>query len=218
MCNAAPNVHDESVARGFVAKLAPYMPQCCVQTFAASTYLRELQPSPWELLSERLSDALLLIGLRFPNLRNKVARSLLTYLDQAGVVASSFAGVASGLANGSENTSDDAVKAFAFATSLIGYMNSIARHASFWTPDERLHILSSLESLLSDSVLLSTELTLSALRSGDMQNSKTENLKHLMKRYASQGRPLSGILLRQGLVAFVEACAALLVAAPGSLQ
>lgn len=103
-------------------------------------------------------------------------------------------------------------KTVVFLSSLLGFLKASAACASFWNPDERLELLNSLQTLLSEDLLLSIESALSIIR--NTREESVQHLKHYLRQCSSDGRPLGVLLLRQGLTELVEACAALLVLNP----
>ena len=158
------------------------------------------------------------LGTQHPALRKQVAHTISRYVDNCLVLASHVIKAGpDGLAQ-KDGVQDRQrlLDVVVLITSILGFLKASAANASFWTPDERLELLTSFQSILSEDFLISIESALSTIRNARAPNA--QQLKHHVKQFTSPGRPLGALLLRQGLAEFVEACAALLVVKPDAVN
>jgi phosphatidylinositol 4-kinase A len=97
------------------------------------------------------------------------------------------------------------------AVSLLGFLDAAAKHARFWSPFERLHLVRTLRDALSEKYMIALETALSIIRNAKSRQVGLKPWKQYTKRYAASGRPLGAMLLRQGFMQLVVSCAALQV-------
>lgn len=218
LCKAAPYVQQESQALLLLEKLAPYIPESCSQSLPSSPFYRALQSSPWETLSFELVTAVLDLGWRFHTLRASASHALSRYLGNCLVlthktIKAGPEGTRWSLESGAIPRLWDTV---ILITSLLGFLRASATKIEFWTPDERLELLDSLHTMLSQGFLLSAESALSTIRNSRAASS--QDLKHLVRQSTSAGRPLGALVLRQEFAGVLESCAALLVVTPKSAK
>lgn len=207
LCSAAPSVRDQDCATHLLEKLQPYLIQACYNPISPSPFLRDLDPSPWELLTNALTNAILSLALNYPHLRTRAASSVQAYVQHCTRLAAQLA-INSDVTR--IQTDEESLAIILLATSIIGFLHGAADNVHFWSPSEQLELLLSMQAILSDGMLLNTGAACSKIRSA--ANSHVVNdFKLHISRYLISGRPLGAMLLRQSFSKYVEACASLFV-------
>ncbi|KAI5779511.1 hypothetical protein EDC01DRAFT_303291 [Geopyxis carbonaria] len=197
LCKAAPSLQTSENARKLVQQLSPYLIESFDQRFAPSPFLRDVEPSPWECLTASLTTALLSIGLKFAELRLDICNTFITYTNKILAASESRA------------AEDDETSLASLVASFVGFLESAAKLAKFWSPAERLALLSQARRILSERFLLNVEATFTTIR--NTQRKGTTLWKRYARYYESIGRPLGAMLLQCGLTKYLVASTSLVV-------
>lgn len=215
LCKAAPFVDSPAIAEQLLKRLAPYLPESFAQRLAPSPQLRDIDPSPYEVLTHHLTSAILSLGARHPLLRTRVLEIVSHYVkgwSAAAVQASS------------EQFDDDHHVDFAAdgelgrvmtqSMSLLGFLSAAAKYSSFWSPYDQLRFVESVQTALSEKFLIVFETALSIVRNAHSHQHGLKYWKQFAKHYAGIGRPLGATVLHDSFLKVVVACASGLVQAP----
>jgi phosphatidylinositol 4-kinase len=170
-------------------------------------------------LSFHLTHSLLSVGNTFSSLRETVLESLSTYLQSCLQIANAVpaAQYPEEETNG-YGEEQEAAEVASVAVSIIGFLEASASYAHFWTQDERLVVIKTLQDILSERFLIAVETASSTIRNSDGSYHGFRDWRRYTKRYAAHGRPLGAMLLQQGFMKFVVSCISLLVADPETLS
>lgn len=200
-------------------QLSPYLLDAHVQLFAPSPYLRLMEPSPWEALSYNLTKALLAIGIRHPDLHDRVFVSIRGYLRNClGAVNK-----ASGKSPHSEgSSSDDGIdenpELAAVSVSLLGFLEAASLYTHFYNISEMCDLVELLRQILDESLMVSVEGVFSSIRTSESTSGIAMIWKSYTKRYAASGRPLGEMLLRREFMRLLVSCSSLQVSPVEDLQ
>jgi phosphatidylinositol 4-kinase A len=205
LCKAAPAVNKEKDAEQLVARLTPYLPEAHSQVFTFSPYLHEIKPSPWTALTFQLTNALLVIGIKFPTLKAAIEECVLTYIKNCTQSSGGLSSITYDASDASKNEQDAADTAMV-TVSIMGFMEASALHENFWTSFERVDLIRRLQDILSEKFLVCVETALSTIRTARHTSHGLRNWKRYLKRYATKGSPLGAMLLQQGFMRLVLAC------------
>jgi phosphatidylinositol 4-kinase len=96
--------------------------------------------------------------------------------------------------------------------SLLGFLEAVAKHASFWNSYERLQFVEDVRAALSEKFLVAFETALSIVRNARPHQHGLRDWKRYTRHYAAVGRPLGGMILHDSFLKVVVASASLLVA------
>ncbi|KAI5818864.1 hypothetical protein BZA77DRAFT_306621 [Pyronema omphalodes] len=182
LCQAAPSLRTHKSAEKLARQLHPYMIESPTQRFQASPYLRVIEPSPWEALATNITTALLHIGINFPDLREEVNGSLYSYLRRVQTV--------------SEETEDE-VEIACIAVSVVGFLESAAKVANFWTPEEREQLVVVVCEILSEQFMGKVDAAFQTMKS--TQKKQARQWIRYVGYYESIGRPLGALLIHHAL-------------------
>ena len=101
--------------------------------------------------------------------------------------------------------------AFALVTSLNGFLEATALHASFWTQEEQLNLLSNVQSLVTDEFLTAVETIVSMIRNAETHETAIRNLRRFIGLYDRARLPIGAISIKFAFAKLIERCAGLLV-------
>jgi phosphatidylinositol 4-kinase len=215
LCKAAPFVESSAIADQLLTRLAPYLPESFAQRLAPSPQLRDIDPSPYEVLTHHLTSAILSLGARHPLLRPRVLEVLTHYVK-------GWSAAALQLSSGSFD--DDHHVDFAAdgelgrimtqSMSLLGFLDAAAEHFTFWSPYDQLRFVDTVQTALSEKFLIAFETALSIVRNARSRQHGLSYWKQFAKHYAAIGRPLGATVLHDSFLKVVVACASGLVQAP----
>lgn len=205
LCKAAPTVNKEADAEQLVARLTTYLPEAHSQVFTVSPYLHEVKPSPWTALTFQLTNALLIIGIKFPTLKGAIGECVRTYIKNCAQSSTSLSSITYDASDASKNEQDAADTAMV-TVSIMGFMEASALHENFWTSFERVDLIRRLQDMLSEKFLVCVETALSTIRTARHVSSSLRDWKRYLKRYATKGSPLGAMLFQQGFMRLVLAC------------
>ena len=212
LCKAAPLVQSADTAEQLLNQLSPYLLGSHTQVISHSSGLRDISPSPWEVLTNSLTSAILSIGLSHEILRPKVAATLDKYIEGWASVASSLSANQFDDDNCLEYAIDGELsRVMTLSVSLLGFLDSAAKHARFWTAYERLQLIELIRRALVEKFMIAFEAALSVVRNARSSQQGLREWKSYTKHYAALGRPLGAMLLHEGFMQLVVACASLLV-------
>jgi phosphatidylinositol 4-kinase len=217
LCKASSKVTSIEIAAQLLAQLTSYLPESHVQVLAVPQSLELSSPSPWEALSANLTGAVLILGLNHPSLRHHAASTVSRYVF-GWFDASRSCAQAQLDANDEDMEAPEIRRIIALAVSLLGFLESSAKHAHFWTPKERLQLVTVLRDALSDDYMVALETALSLVRNARHSQGELKTWKHYSRKYAASGRPLGAMLLRLGFMEVITAFASLEITGPEVLE
>lgn len=216
MCKAAPYVESIDVAAPLFDRLATYLPSIYTQVLLPSPSLREIHPSPYEILSYHLTSAVLQLGARHDQLRSKVTDTLASYIQGWNATAAELSAVQLDDGDDMSDYSADGElsQVISHSLSLLGFLDAAAEHAKFWNAHERLRFVQDLKSALSEQFFLAFETALSIARNARSHQPGLREWKRYSKHYATIGRPLGAMILHDSFLKVVVTSASLLVESP----
>ncbi|KAF2109092.1 hypothetical protein BDV96DRAFT_586559 [Lophiotrema nucula] len=213
LCEAAPRVQSTHQAEQLLAQLSPYLPESFAQLLSPSPGLRDIDPSPYEVLTRNLTCAVLSIGVRHDRLRSKVTATVNQYIKGWAEAASQL--------SADQYDGDDQVdfpldgplsRVLTLSISLLGFLNAVSEHMGFWGAYDRLQILEDIRGALSERFSVALETALSIVRNARSHQHGLREWKRYAKHYAAIGRPLGAMILHDAFLKVVVASASLLIA------
>ncbi|KAF1360229.1 hypothetical protein EJ07DRAFT_155213 [Lizonia empirigonia] len=215
LCKAAPYVESIDVAGPLLDRLADYLPGIYAQILLPSPSLREIEPSPYEVLSYNLTSAILHLGARHDQLRAKVTNTLASYIQGWTATAAELSADQFDDDERSDFAADGELsQVITHSLSLLGFLDAAAEHAKFWNAYERLHFVEQVKAALSEQFLIAFETALSIARNGRSHQRGLRGWKRYTKHYAAIGRPLGAMILHDSFLKIVVTSASLLVETP----
>lgn len=215
LCNAAPYVESIDVATPLLDRLATYLPEIYAQILLPSPSLREIHPSPYEVLSYALTSAILQLGARHDQLRSNVTKTLASYVEGWTSTATELSADQFDDDERSDFAADGELsKVITHSLSLLGFLDAAAEHAKFWNAYERLQFVEEIKAALSEQFLIAFETALSIARNARSHQHGLREWKRYTKHYAAIGRPLGAMILHDSFLKVVVTSASLLVETP----
>lgn len=219
LCKAAPGLDSFGHAEKLVTQLEDYLPDAHTQAFHSSPFLHDIQPSPWETLTNQITRALLAIGLRFPELQVNISASIQSYISNCVQSLDAISSIAyEDHACSQLDEEHDAAGIAAITVSLKGFMEAAAENAHYWPSAERVEIVRQLRGMLSERFLVAVETASSSIRTSSHLDQRYTDWRKYLRRYATRGVPLGAMLLQQGFMRFVLACTSRLIASEGAVE
>ncbi|KAF1953865.1 phosphatidylinositol 4-kinase-like protein STT4 [Byssothecium circinans] len=216
LCKAAPFIQSADVAGQLLDRLAPYLPESYSQILAPSPSLRDVDPSPYEILTRSLTSAILSLGVRHDDLRPKVREIITKYVKGWSQAATQLSGDQFDQDDQTEFTADgELARVMTQSMSLLGFLDACAEQANFWSAYGRLVFIESVRSALTEKFSIAFETALSIVRNARSHQHGLREWKRYAKHYAAIGRPLGAMILHDSFLKVVVACASLLVGTPG---
>ncbi|GAB7357443.1 hypothetical protein MBLNU459_g8368t1 [Dothideomycetes sp. NU459] len=219
LCRAAPSVSSLEHAERLLQQIAPYLPEAHAQTFRSSPFLRDFQPSPWEILVREVASAVLAIGLNHPSLRPHAVSYIVNAVKVLAVQGERIAW------NGSDDEAADneldivrAAKTIRFTVSLLGLLTALSSWPETCSAEERASVIFQLRAILSERSLVAIEGTFSSVRNAYGQDKSVREWKRVLKSYASKGRPLGAMLLQHAFMQYVTSATAMMVTSPANVK
>lgn len=211
LCKAAPQVVDVATAEQLLNQLAPYLPESFAQAIAPSPFLRDLDPSPWEILSRNLTFAILSLGKNHERLKEGAAAAVKKFVREWSASAASLAGEQMKGDDTVDTTAEgDVGRVLCLAMSMLGFLSAASECASIWTPTEMLDLIEMLRNALSEKLMIAIEASVSNVLYGSNAKRTLREWRRHAKHYAAMGRPLGALLLHHGIMQLVVACTATL--------
>src|SRR5262249_38085312 len=158
-------------AERLTKQLVAYLPEAHSQLFSSSPFIHELKPAPWTALTSQLTKALLVLGLRFPQLKESVAYSIKSYLNNWSQAAIALVSV--GFGEQDEDNTQEAQEIAAIAVSLFGFLDAAASQENFWSSYEQVEMIRLLKEALSETFLIAVETASSAIRNSTTSDIST---------------------------------------------
>lgn len=212
LCKAAPLIQSVDTAEQLLNQLSPYLLESHTQVIYHAPGLRGITPSPWEVLTNSLTSAILSIGLKHEVLRPMVGSTLDKYIEGWAYAASSLSANQFDDDNCLEYSVDGELsRVMTLSVSLLGFLDSAAKHARFWSAYERLQLIELIRKGLVEKFMIALEAALSVVRNARSSQQGLKEWKSYVKHYAALGRPLGAMLLHEGFMQLVVACASLLI-------
>lgn len=220
---AAVHVSITQDAEQLLPHLKFYLPSAPKQTFSESPFLRDFEPSPWEAYTFNVTSGLLRAGRKAVYLRDEVLSTVTEYIETCASLARSSANLS--INGDTDGDLDDygqslplgMAQVVRLAISLLGFLEAATNNADFFNFGERVRLIMTIRDIFSDKFVTALETVLSTLRNAKSQGHGFKEWKWWVKHYAAIRRPLGGMLLRQGFMAFVCSCASLLTVPPDAL-
>ena len=219
LCKAAPLLDHLDNADRLLRQLSPYLLEAHAQVIAPSPFLRLIEPTPWEALSYNLTNALLAIGIRHPDLHDLVFASMTGYLrnclstvDTASRKSSHSEG------SSSDNSIGENLELAAVSVSLLGFLEAASLYTHFFSISERYNLVELLRQILDESLMVSVEGIFSSIRTSEDTSRALTDWKSYTKRYAASGRPLGAMLLQREFMRLLVSCSSLQVSPAEKLQ
>ena len=214
LSKAAPLVQSPDVAEQLLARLSPYLSESLAHILAPSPNLRKIDPSPYEVLTNNLTSAILGLGAHHEQLRSEVLSTIAGYIRAWSDAAAQVSANQLDNDDGAEIDGDGALAhVLAQSMSLLGFLNAIAEHAGFWNAYERLQMVEDIRAALSESFLTALETALSIVRSRPHRH-RLREWRRYERHYEAVGRPLGAMSLHDAFLQVAVASAALLVETP----
>lgn len=208
LCRAAPSVTSLEHAERLLQQVTPYLAEIHTQSFRSSPLLRDVRPSPWELLAKEVTTAVLAIALHHPTLRQSALGSIeiavRAYCTQGEKIAASSRSLLT-----DEGALAERVADLTYALSLLGFLSALSAWPETCTIEERASVIFKLQTLLSEKFMVAIEGTLSSIRNA--HGPAVREWKRLLKQYAANGRPLGAMLLQHAFMKYVAASTELMV-------
>ncbi|KAF2178530.1 hypothetical protein K469DRAFT_802757 [Zopfia rhizophila CBS 207.26] len=215
LCKAAPFVQSPDLADQLLKRLSPYLPESFTQLISPSPTLRDVDPSPYEVLTSALTSAILSIGVRHDQLRSQVVSIVTKYVMGWSCAASQLSADKFDHDDRVEFATDgELARVMTLSMSLLGFLNAASEYASFWNAYERLQIVENIRGALSETFLIAFETALSVVRNARPHQHGLREWRRYARHYAATGRPLGAMLLHDSFLKVVVASASLLVGPP----
>ena len=196
-------------------RLAPYLPESFAQHLAPSPQLRDIDPSPYELLTRSLTSAILAIGVRHENLRPRVLDLVTQYLNGWTASAAQSSSEQFDHHEQLDFAADDELgRVMMQSMSLLGFLDAAAEYSTFWSAYDQLRFVESIQTALSEKYLIAFETALSIVRNARSHQQYLRHWKQYAKHYAAVGRPLGAMILHDSFLKVIVACASGLVQVP----
>ena len=219
LCDAAPLLQDGETAERLLNQLIPYLLEAPTQAIDLSPFLRFLEPSPWEVLCNKLARAILCIGSRYPTLHDAAVKSTIDYLQNCLRVINSTSGKRRASDDSDESARIESdLQVATVSVSLLGFLDALCLNANFYYTSDLIELTSILRQILDENLMVSVEGVFSAIRTSESRSSTLEDWKTYARRYAASGRPLGAMLLQCGFMRFLVSCSSLQVTTAENLQ
>ncbi|KAF1965738.1 phosphatidylinositol 4-kinase-like protein STT4 [Bimuria novae-zelandiae CBS 107.79] len=216
LCKAAPFVQSPAIAEQLLQRLAPYLPESIAQPVAPSPQLRDIHPSPYQVLTHDLTAAVLALGIRHGPLRPRVLDIVTHYVEGWAAQADQSSSEQLDHDEQVDFAEDgDLAQVMTQSMSLLGFLDAAAEHSAFWSPYDQLHFVESIRTALSEKFLIAFETGLSSVRNSRSHHSDLRHWKQYMKHYAQVGRPLGAMILHDAFLKIIVACASGIIQTPG---
>jgi phosphatidylinositol 4-kinase A len=206
LCASAQDLQDSAHAERLASQLTVYLPESHSQVFASSPFIQEIRPAPWTALTYQLTNALLILGLRFPAIKHAVSSSVKSYVSNWSEAVSALGSTTAGERD--EEQEDETQEIAAMTVSLIGFMDAAAIHENFWSAYERVELIRNLKEALSERFLIAVETASSAIRNSTSNDAEERDWRKYLRRFAAQGLPVGAMMLQKGFMRLVLACTA----------
>jgi phosphatidylinositol 4-kinase len=216
LCKAAPFVQSAEIAEQLLQRLAPYLPESYSQILSPSPNLRNITPSPYEVLTGSLTSAILSLGIRHDHLRPKVHEIITKYVEGWSHAAAQLSGDQFDQDDQVEFAVDgELARVMTQSMSLLGFLDACAGYANFWSAYDRLLFVGNVRSALTENFSIAFETALSIVRNARSHQHGLREWKRYAKHHAAIGRPLGAMILHDSFLKVVVACASSLVETTG---
>ncbi|KAK8186207.1 hypothetical protein BC567DRAFT_246025 [Phyllosticta citribraziliensis] len=207
LCKAAPLVTDSVTAEQLLNQLAPYLPESFAQAIAPSPFLRDLDPSPWEILTRHLTFAILSLGIRHKSLRETVVATTNSFVKEWTRSAATLAGERLKLEDSVDEAADAQLsRILSLAMSMVGFLTAAAERSSMWSPAEMVALIEAIKDALSEQLMIALEASVSSALYGSHTKRSLREWRRYTKHYAAMGRPLGAMLLHHCFMQLVASC------------
>ncbi|KAK8168122.1 hypothetical protein BKA80DRAFT_300117 [Phyllosticta citrichinensis] len=204
---AAPLVTDSVTAEHLLNQLAPYLPESFAQAIAPSPFLRDLDPSPWEIITRHLTFAILSLGIRHKSLRETVVATINSFVKEWSRSAATLAGEQLKLEDSVDEAADAQLsRILSLAMSMVGFLTAAAERSSVWSPAEMVALIEAIKDALSEQLMIALEASVSSALYGSHAKRSLRDWRRYTKHYAAMGRPLGAMLLHHCFMQLVASC------------
>ncbi|CAI6341867.1 unnamed protein product [Periconia digitata] len=215
LCKAAPFIRSPEIAGQLLERLAPYLPESYSQVLSPSLGFREIDPSPYEVLTKALTHAILSLGIQHEELRPQAQGVIVQYVKGWAQSAVDLAEEQFDQEDQVDfETDGELAHVMTQSMSLLGFLDACAEFASFWSPHDRLTLIEKVRAALTEKFSIAFETALSIVRNARPHQYGLKEWKRYAKRYAAIGRPLGAMILHDSFLKVVVSCASLLAGIP----
>ncbi|KAF2237526.1 hypothetical protein EV356DRAFT_441676 [Viridothelium virens] len=224
LSRAATHLSNAQDGEQLIPYLKQYLPTAPQQTFSESPFLRDFEPSPWEAFTFNVTAGLLAAGKKAVYLRDEVISAINDYIEVCTNLARNSTNLnvngdmGREYAGYEDSLPPELALVIRLAISLLGFLEAVAKDASFFNTKERVRLVMTIKDILSTGFMTALETALSTLRNAKGSQHEVKEWKRWVKHYAAIRRPLGGMLLKQGFMAFVCSCTSILVAPPEAIE
>ena len=211
LCRAAPSVSSLQHAERLLHQLGPYLVEAHLQSFRASPFLRNFQPSPWELLVHDLTYAILSLSSNHETLRTSATSFVKQTVSAYAEAGTSFTHTRRHGSDHEELEQEQASTSIKFMTSILGFLNALSERPGGLGPIERYNVVVTIHDVLSEQVMTDLEMTAHRLRNSSAHLRHLRPWKRLVKVYASHEQPLGAVLLQRAFMHCVASCTSLFI-------
>ncbi|PVI01342.1 hypothetical protein DM02DRAFT_613746 [Periconia macrospinosa] len=217
LCKAAPFIQSTDLAGQLLERLAPYLPESYSQKLFPSLGLRDIDPSPYEVLTKALTHAILSLGVQHEELRPQAQAVIVQYVKGWSQAAAELAEEQFDRDDQADFEFDgELARVMTQSMSLLGFLDACAEFAHFWTPYDRLMLIEQVRAALTEKFSIAFETALSIVRNARPHQYGLREWRRYAKRYAAIGRPLGAMILHDSFLKVIVSCASLLAGVSGN--
>lgn len=218
LCKAAPLLQDQDAAFLLLEQLSSRLSEAALQGFVPSPWLRSITPSPLEAWSFQITSAVLTLGLKFPEIRQNVVRSVFEYLSPVSSISNAVSRLQTATDEAIELDVRQKLDVASVSVSLIGFLRATAQLCDFFDPEERLDLVRQLHSILTGRFKVVVEGVFSTIRTTGHSSKALTHWKAQARRYAASGRPLGAMLIESEFMRVLVSSSSLSVCTPQQLR
>ncbi|KAI5295141.1 phosphatidylinositol-4- kinase [Ascosphaera acerosa] len=182
-----------------------YLPYLHTIHVRPSPCLRQITPSPLDALARAVLRALLTLAARFTAVRPLVKKACVALLEN---LASTVLAVSDLVSRGADGSLDDGPEVLllvaAVTVTATALLEVAASFCHVWTPEERIATLERARGMLSEQFLSVVDVAIDQYCSMSYTAHALLDWERYIGNFEAQRTPLSSILLRRGMVIFVE--------------
>ena len=216
LSNAAPWINSHEKASGLVSHLSHYLVNIQKLTFPRSSFLKDLHPSPWEALTFQLTNALLILGLKFSELHGAVYKTIRFYLQNLHDHLATLQTAGNPNESSHEHRHSKACAVVSIAVSLIGFLEAVASRANLFESEELAGILTSNRDIVDKAHSSQLPTAFSAVQAVGKTGAEFDDWGLYSRQYTAEQRPLGMMLLFRSFLKLLVSTSSLQIAS--SLQ
>ncbi|KAK7206285.1 hypothetical protein BZA70DRAFT_256117 [Myxozyma melibiosi] len=200
LASSVQYIRQKSHAKRLLDQLGTCLAVSHQHRFENSAYITELFPSPWEVVSEKLTLAILDIGHQFTDLQAIACDYLNKYLESLKE------------ANKSLEAPFHFISVFPLSFSLHGFISAFMKRPMYYSdPDAQMALLNATRGLFEDDMLLKLEESMSMLRTSNHSSPSVSIWMTYRRNYRAIGKVLGSLSLRYSYMEMVRHIAGLYV-------